>query len=97
MTSALARGPLADHFNTPQNAALALIDYQPARLAGVHSMDCLLVKNAVSILKTSRPFKSRSCTQPSTAPLAAESQPSRTRPGAGRDVRPVHQRLPAQQ
>jgi len=57
MTSALARGPLADHFNTPQNAALALIDYQPARLAGVHSMDCLLVKYAVSILKTIKTFQ----------------------------------------
>jgi hypothetical protein len=50
MTNALARGPLADHLHTPQNA-------QPAPLAGVHSMDCLLVKNAVSILKTIKTFQ----------------------------------------
>jgi nicotinamidase-related amidase len=55
MTSALARGPLADHLHTPQNAALVLIDYQPA--PGVHSMDCLLVKYAVSILKTIKTFQ----------------------------------------
>jgi hypothetical protein len=41
------RDPLADHLLTPQNAAL--IDYQPSPLAGVHSMDrVLLVKIAVS-------------------------------------------------
>ena len=39
MTSAPVRDPLADHLLTPQNAALLLIDYQPAQLAGVHSMD----------------------------------------------------------
>ena len=38
MTSAPVRDPLADHLLTPQNAALLLIDYQPAQLAGVHSM-----------------------------------------------------------
>jgi nicotinamidase-related amidase len=58
MTNAPARDPLADHLLTPQNAALLLIDYQPARLAGVHSMDCdLLVKNGVSILKTIKTFQ----------------------------------------
>jgi hypothetical protein len=30
MTSAPVRDPLADHLITPQNAAFALIDYQPA-------------------------------------------------------------------
>jgi hypothetical protein len=45
MTSAPVRDPLADHLITPQNAALLLIDYQPAQLAGVRSMDrALLVK-----------------------------------------------------
>jgi hypothetical protein len=45
MTSAPVRDPLADHLVTPQNAALLLIDYQPAQLAGVRSIDrALLVK-----------------------------------------------------
>jgi hypothetical protein len=35
MTSASVRDPLADQLLTPQNAALLLIDYQPAQLAGV--------------------------------------------------------------
>jgi hypothetical protein len=49
MTSAPARDPPAEHL---QNTALPLIDYEPAQLAGVHSMDCdLLVKNGASILK----------------------------------------------
>jgi nicotinamidase-related amidase len=49
MTSAPVRDPLADHLITPQNAALLLIDYQPAQLAAVRSMDHeLLLKNAVS-------------------------------------------------
>ena len=41
MTSAPVRDPLADHLITPQNAALLLIDDQPAQLAGVRSMDRL--------------------------------------------------------
>src|SRR6266853_5791502 len=57
MTSAPVRDPLADHLLTPQNAALLLIDYQPSQLAGVHSMDRdLLVKNAVSTVKTIKTF-----------------------------------------
>jgi nicotinamidase-related amidase len=57
MTSAPVRDPLADHLLTPQNAALLLIDYQPAQLAAVHSMDrALLVKNAVSTVKTIKTF-----------------------------------------
>jgi len=39
MTSAPVRDPLADHLLTPENAAFLLIDYQPAQLAGVRSMD----------------------------------------------------------
>jgi nicotinamidase-related amidase len=57
MTSAPARDPLADHLLTPQNAALLLIDYQPAQLAAVRSMDRdLLVNNAVSALRTIKTF-----------------------------------------
>jgi nicotinamidase-related amidase len=51
MTSAPIRDPLADHLITPQNAALLLIDYQPAQVASVRSMDHeLLVKNAVPVV-----------------------------------------------
>ncbi len=57
MTSAPVRDQLADHLITPQNAALLLIDYQPAQLARVRSMDhALLVKNAVSTVKTIKTF-----------------------------------------
>jgi DNA-3-methyladenine glycosylase II len=57
MTSAPVRDPLADHLITPENAAFAIIDYQPSQLAGVHSMDhSLLVKNAVSTVKTIKTF-----------------------------------------
>ena len=57
MTSAPVRDPLADHLITPQNAALLLIDYQPAQLAGVASMDhALLLKNAVSTVRTIKAF-----------------------------------------
>ena len=42
---------------TPQNAALVLIDYQPAQVASVRSMDQeLLVKNAVSTVRTIKAF-----------------------------------------
>ena len=57
MTSAPVRDPLADHLITPQNAALLLIDYQPAQLAEVRSMDhALLLKNAVSTVRTIKTF-----------------------------------------
>jgi nicotinamidase-related amidase len=57
MTSAPTRDPLADHLITPQNAALLLIDYQPAQVASVRSMDHdLLVKNAVSTVRTIKAF-----------------------------------------
>ena len=39
ITSAPVRDPLADHLITPASAAFLFIDYQPAQLAGVHSMD----------------------------------------------------------
>jgi nicotinamidase-related amidase len=57
MSSAPVRDPLADHLLTPENAALLLIGYQPQQLAGVRSMDRgLLVKNAVSTVKTIKTF-----------------------------------------
>jgi nicotinamidase-related amidase len=57
MTSAPIRDPLADHLITPQNAALLLIDYQPAQVASVRSADHeLLVKNAVSTVRTIKAF-----------------------------------------
>jgi nicotinamidase-related amidase len=57
MTSAPVRDPLADHLITPQNAALLLIDYQPAQVASVRSMEHeLLVKNAVSAVRTIKAF-----------------------------------------
>src|SRR5580658_5605447 len=57
MTSAPIRDPLADHLITPQNAALLLIDYQPAQVASVRSMDHeLLIKNAVSTVWTITAF-----------------------------------------
>ena len=57
MTSAPVRDPLADHLITPENAAFLLIDYQPAQLAAIRSMDpSLLLKNAVSTVRTIKTF-----------------------------------------
>jgi nicotinamidase-related amidase len=57
MTSAPVRDPLADHLITPQNAAFLLIDYQPAQLGAVRSMDrALLLKNAVSTVRAIKTF-----------------------------------------
>ncbi len=57
MTSAPIRDQFADHLITPQNAALLLIDYQPAQVASVRSADHeLLVKNAVSTVRTIKAF-----------------------------------------
>ena len=57
MTSAPIRDPLADHLITPQNAALLLIDYQPAQVASIRSADHeLLVKNAVSTVRAIKAF-----------------------------------------
>ena len=33
------RDPLTDHLITPQNAAIAFIDYQPEQYAGMGSID----------------------------------------------------------
>jgi nicotinamidase-related amidase len=57
MTSAPVRDPLADHLLTPANSAFLFIDYQPAQLATVRSMDrALLVKNAVSTIRAIKTF-----------------------------------------
>ena len=57
MTSASIRDPVADHLITPQNAALVLIDDQPAQFATVRSMDPeLLLNNIVSTVKTVKTF-----------------------------------------
>jgi nicotinamidase-related amidase len=57
VTSAPVRDPLADHLLTPENAAFLLIDYQPAQLSEVRSMDrALLLKNAVSTVRTVKAF-----------------------------------------
>ena len=46
MSSSAIRDPLADHLITPQNAALAVIDDQPAQFATVRPKDPeLLLKN----------------------------------------------------
>jgi nicotinamidase-related amidase len=57
MTSAPVRDPLSDHLLTPENSAFGFIDYQPAQLGGVRSMDReLLVKNAVSTVRLIKTF-----------------------------------------
>jgi nicotinamidase-related amidase len=57
MASAPVRDQLADHLITPKNAALILIDYQPAQFSTVRSMDPkLLLKNIVSTVKSVQAF-----------------------------------------
>jgi len=57
MASLPVRDPVADHLLTPQNAALAVIDYQPSQFAAVGSIDQgLLLENIVSTVKTAKAF-----------------------------------------
>jgi len=57
MTSQPRRDPLADHLITPENSALAVIDYQPSQIEAVRSMDHdLLLKNVVSTVKVAKVF-----------------------------------------
>jgi nicotinamidase-related amidase len=57
VTSQAIRDPVSDHLITPQNAALILIDYQPAQFASLRSMDgALLRKNIVSTVKAAKVF-----------------------------------------
>src|SRR2546425_1414962 len=51
------RDPISDHLITPHNSALLVIDYQPAQVGAVRSMDReLLVKNIVATVKLARLF-----------------------------------------
>ena len=53
----MIRDPISDHLITPQNGALIVIDYQPAQVGAVRSMERdLLVKNIVSTVKLARVF-----------------------------------------
>jgi nicotinamidase-related amidase len=55
--STAVRDPLADHLLTPENAALAVIDYQPSQVAAVRSTDPdLLLKNIASTVKLAKLF-----------------------------------------
>jgi len=57
MTSEPIRDPVSDHLLTPQNAALLMIDYQPAQVAAVLSMDRrLMTANAVALAKCATLF-----------------------------------------
>jgi nicotinamidase-related amidase len=57
MNSSVIRDPLGDHLITPENAVLAVIDYQPSQFATVRSMDTdLLLKNIVTTVKTANAF-----------------------------------------
>jgi nicotinamidase-related amidase len=57
MTSAARRDPVADHLITPENSALAVIDYQPSQIEAVRSMDHdLLLKNIISTVKVAKVF-----------------------------------------
>jgi len=57
-SSSVIRDPISDHLITPQNAGVVVIDYQPAQVGTVRSMDRdLLVKNIVSTVKLARVFR----------------------------------------
>ena len=57
MASLPVRDPVGDHLLTPQNAAMLVIDYQPAQFAAVSSMDRdLLLENIVSTVKIAKLF-----------------------------------------
>lgn len=56
-SNSVIRDPVGDHLLTPKNSALIVIDYQPAQIGAVHSMDRdLLLKNIVSTVKLARLF-----------------------------------------
>jgi nicotinamidase-related amidase len=57
MTSEPTRDPVTDPLLTPANSALIVIDYQPAQIQLVKSMDTdLLVRNAVSVARTAKTY-----------------------------------------
>ena len=52
MTSEAIRDPVKDHLLTPQNSAFIIIDYQPAQVNSIASMDRqLLINNIVGTAK----------------------------------------------
>lgn len=56
MTTRL-RDPETDHLLTPENAALVLIDYQPALVDGTNSIDRnVLINNVVAMAKAAKMF-----------------------------------------
>jgi nicotinamidase-related amidase len=56
MTTQL-RDPETDHLLTPENAALVLIDYQPALVDGTNSIDRdILINNVVAMAKAAKMF-----------------------------------------
>ncbi len=60
MASLPARDPIGDHLLTPQNAALAVIDYQPSQYDGVHPIDRdLPLENIISTVRTAKAFELR--------------------------------------
>jgi nicotinamidase-related amidase len=57
MTSETMRDPLTDPLLTPANSALIIIDYQPAQLATVTSMDTkLLTRNIVTVARLAKTY-----------------------------------------
>jgi len=57
MTSFPVRDQVNDHLLTPKNAAMVFIDYQPAQVAEIASMDRqLLVDNVVRVAKLGKAF-----------------------------------------
>src|SRR6266436_8887750 len=57
MASEPIRDPAKDHLLTPKNSALIIIDYQPAQVNSIASMDRQrLIDNIVGVAKTGRAF-----------------------------------------
>jgi nicotinamidase-related amidase len=57
MASLPVRDQVGDHLLTPKNAALVVIDYQPAQFGAIRSIDRdLLLKNIVSTAKIAKAF-----------------------------------------
>lgn len=53
--SQIFRDPVADHLLTPENAALVIIDFQPAQVSSIASRDKRqLVANIVAVAKTAK-------------------------------------------
>ncbi len=58
MSSEPVRNPAIDPLLTPQNAALGVIDYQPAQINSIKSTDHeQLVANIVAVVKTARAYR----------------------------------------